>query len=383
MIRPTSALTLAVCLSLAGCAAAPVVPLASIDAVDRLREGPAVKEAASAAPQAIAEAALERKKADDALAAGDEVAADLYAQRALAALEDAIALARLARAADAEQKARARAEASAAEARELAAQRSKTDAENAELDKRVRIAHELGATPASGPADPKREAARKIAADSLLAQARLLCGAARLLATGPSAELDAAEKELAPPSGNDKAEGAKGNGAKGTSPGARAIDAAARARAGCLEALTRMRRGAESAASAQHADALLAELSATERFEVTRDERGVVVTMRDALDGAKLKSDAEARVADLGRVLKSHPAYRVQVVVHDAVTPKSAPDGERAKRIAAALSQAAGVPAAQVGASEPGATLPVVDPTDAKLRARNARVEIVFVSPVN
>lgn len=364
-----------------GCGATPTVPLASIDAVDRLRAGAAAKDAATAAPQALALADLERRKADEALAAGDEVAADLYANRALVALEDAIALTRLARAADAGEKARARAERSAADARELAAQRSKTEAENAELDKRVRIAHELAAPPSSGPADPKREAARKIAAESLLAQARLLCGAARLLATTPSEELVAAEKALslsteapATPKTADK---------KGASAGGQAIDDAARARAACLEVLTRMRRGAESAASPLHADALLTELSATQRFDVTRDERGVVVTLRDALEGAKLKPEAETRITELGRILKGNSAYRAQVVVHDASAPKSPPDGERARRIAAALAQAAGVAADKIGANEPGAALPVVDPTDAKLRPRNARVEIVFVSPVN
>lgn len=353
------------------CGATPRVPLASIDAVDRARSSPAAKEAEKVAPQAMALADADRRKADDSLKGGDEVTADLYASRALVSIEQAIVLSRLARAADSEREARARAEKAASEARELTATRTKIDAENNELDKKLKVARELAQPTPSGPADPKREAARKIAADSLLAQARLLCGAARLISRENGAELDEAEKALQAKSG------------AAPSSGAQAIDSAAHARAACLSALTRIRRANPEAARGVHADALLAELSATNHFDAARDERGVVVTLRDgfASDSASLTEDAAARLAELGRVLRANPSYRAQVVVHEAA--KRDDGTARAKAAATALAQAAGIADGQIATHDAGMQLPVVDPGDTKLRGRNARLEVVFVSPVN
>jgi hypothetical protein len=368
------ALTLATSVALAGCGPAGRPPNASLDAVERVRSSPAAKEAERTAPQAIAEADAERRKADEALASGDETTAGIYAERALVGVEHAIVLGRLARASEGEREARARAERALAEARELAATRARLDAENAELEKKLKIAHELSSPPVSGAADPKRDAARRVAADSLLAQARLLCGAARLVAKGQASnELDEAEKAVA----------AKPPAAAGT-----AIDAAARARAGCLAALTRFRRqtptdvpGASGAASAAHPDALLSDLTGTGHFDASRDERGVVVTLHDAFDGGHLKADAERSLTELGKILGQNAKYRAQVVVHDATRRD---DGDtRATGAAGVLAKAAGLADKDIDAENAATRLPLVDPTNAKLRARNARLDVVFISPTN
>ena len=70
------------------------------------------------------------------------------------------------------------------------------------------------------------------------------------------------------------------------------------------------------------------------------------------------------------------------VVVHDATQPTKgddANDKQRADAIAKAL-VAAGAPADRVQAQTAGARAPIVDPMDLAHRARNARVEIVFVT---
>jgi outer membrane protein OmpA-like peptidoglycan-associated protein len=167
-------------------------------------------------------------------------------------------------------------------------------------------------------------------------------------------------------------------------PGPRAqapIDAAARARAQCLAMLTKARRA--SSAADPGTDALLAELSAAGGWDPSRDERGVVVTLRGAFKGSALASDAEAKARDLGRVAGAHPAWSVQVVLHDATAPsatETTANTSRAEALVKAL-VAGGAPAAKTKAELAGAKAPVADPSDAQRRARNARVEVVFVAP--
>jgi flagellar motor protein MotB len=335
--------------------------------VDRVRETPAAKEAADLAPQAYAHAEAERAEARKAQKDGDQVAALLYADRAVAAYDHAFILARLARATKENDDAQAALATSAEATRQLATSRQEIDAEGEKLETSLAVVREAQPTLPSGPVDEKREMARLVAVRSLLAEARLLCGAARLV-TGDASGADA-EKEVADLDAQLDAK-----------PHPAPIDAAARARARCLDRLTTARRaGTPGGASA---DALLAELSARGGLEPSRDERGVVIRLRDVFEGAAISKKSAPLVAELGRVAAAHPDVAVQVVVHDAAPPSkadAATDASRADAVVKAL-VAAGAAADHVKGEAVGARAPLVDPSDAAHRAMNARVEVVFVT---
>jgi len=338
--------------------------------MERLHASPSVADGAKYAPQQFALAESERALAQKATRDGDDVAAGLYAGQAIATYTDALTLARLARATVEKDQASSDLARDEARAQKLAAERAEAEHEADQLEKKLKIAEETLAPATSGRADPQREAARLVAARALAAQARLLCGAARLLS--PTLEgLAVLDKEV-------DALDAQIDKHVGGAP----IDAAARARAGCLGLLTQARRTSDASPQTEP-DALLSELSATGQYAPSRDERGVVVTLRDAFKGTSLTPGATTAIADLGRVAAAHPGFAVQVVVHDATAPSAAEataDTQRAQAAAAAL-VGAGAPAAHVKAETAGARAPLVDPQDARHRARNARLEVVFVSP--
>jgi outer membrane protein OmpA-like peptidoglycan-associated protein len=130
------------------------------------------------------------------------------------------------------------------------------------------------------------------------------------------------------------------------------------------------------------ADELLSEISASGGLDPSRDERGVVVRLRDVFEGTKLAKKAEPQLADLGRIAAAHPDVAVQIVVHDAATPSKADaanDAQRADAVVQALI-AAGAKAERVKGETAGAKAPIVDPGDAAHRALNARVDVVFVT---
>jgi len=153
-------------------------------------------------------------------------------------------------------------------------------------------------------------------------------------------------------------------------------------RARCLDVLTRARRAAGDDADA--ADALLAELSASGGWAPSRDERGVVVTLHDAFQGAALTSEATGKLKELGRVASAHPGFALQVVVHDAQPPsdQGKTDGKRADAALQALvssGRGSGPSADKVKTELAGASAPLVDSSDTKARGRNERLEVVFV----
>jgi flagellar motor protein MotB len=334
--------------------------------IDRTRETPSAKEAAELAPQAFAHAETERAEARKAQRAGDQVAALLYADRAVAAYNHAFVLARLARATQANDEAQAALATAAEETRTLASSRQQVDEEGSALDVALAVVREAQPPIASGPTDEKREMARLVATRALVAEARLLCGAARLVqADAPLGDVD---KEVGDLDAQIEAK-----------PHPAPIDAAARVRAKCLERLTTARR---ASAGAMSADELLSELSASGGLDPSRDERGVVVRLRDLFEGTRLAKKAEPRLAELGRIAAAHPDVAVQVVVHDAVTPSradAAADAQRADAVVQALI-AAGAKAEQVKGETAGVKAPIVDPGDAAHRALNARVDLVFVT---
>jgi flagellar motor protein MotB len=354
-----------------------------LDDAVRTRRMLAGKDAQNLAPQAFALADQELALANEAKAHGDTIGAELHAERAMAAYNDAIALARLARAAQ-DDAAASEALARASElAQRYAAQRRAIDREAEDLEKQLRIMREAQLPVASGAADPERERARLVATQSLVTQARLLCSAARLvsaqapgLADAESA-VSALEKQLE-------------SGARTPAP----IDPAARARAACLASLTKARRA--SSAEADQTDALLAEITQASiggkppagqaralDVAAARDERGVVVTLRGIWSGAELTAEGQNALKVLGRVAAAHPAFGVQVVVHDAAPPSAADaaaDQKRGEAAAKALAEG-GAPSAKTKVELAGARAPVVDPQDAKRRERNSRLEVVFVAP--
>ena len=369
MIASSRAVWLAAALALSGVAcvgAPPKLPLMAD--VERARSSPAATEAAKLAPQAFAEADAERAFAKQEQDKGDDVAASLHAERAIAAYQRAAMAARAVRATSELASAQGELAQKTQELHGLEAARADAERQGDELQKRLAIAKELHAPAAAGPADPQREAARLVASRALATQARLLCGAAKLVSpsgvsglTEAAAQLDALEKRL--------------EGAPKSAP----IDDAAKVRATCLALLTQARHAAQGAGTPTTPDGLLAELSAA-GSSPSRDERGVVVTLREVFRGAQLAPEASQKLEALGRVAASHADVGVQVVVHDAVAQSGG--DERGKAVEAALVKG-GAKADRVTHVMAGTRAPVVDPADARNRGRNARVEIVFVTVGN
>ncbi|MEI7891758.1 MAG: hypothetical protein WCI05_01625 [Myxococcales bacterium] len=357
-------LLLVIALGLVACGGPPA--LSALDEMERIRTAPSTREGAELAPQTYAQAELERARAKQAQSSGDPAGAVLYAERAVAAYSHAFVLARLARATrDLDTATRSLAQADE-RARAAAARRAELDAQADALDKELRVLTERFLPAPSGPADPKREAARLVAARSLALQARLLCGAARLLAPQAPGLADV-ERELASLERDLE-----------TVRKAVPIDTAARVRAACLQTLTHTRRVAKAA---DEPDLLVAELSAAGGWEPARDERGVVVVLRGAFRGDTLTSDASAKLTSLARTAVAHPGYAVQVVLHDATPPtaaEAATNARRAERVVQALVDS-GV--TSVKSELAGARAPVMDPADTSARTRNARLELVLVSP--
>ena len=332
-------------------------------------------DTSSLAPQVFAAAEEELKLAKAAQAQGDTATAELHADRALASYNHAIAVARLARATREEASASEALAKATKEANDFAAQRKAVDHEADDLEKKLRVARDAQLPPSSGAADPERERARVVAAQSLVTQARLLCGAARLVS--PQAP-GLAEADTAVTTLEKQIEAGKT---------ALTIDPAARARAACLASLTKARRPATT--DGDRTDTLLAELSQAgdpkrkaNDYTPLRDERGVVVTIRSAFKGDKLAAETESSLKDLGRVAAAHPTFAVQVVLHDAHAPNAAEAAANQKRGEAAAKALVdgGATATKVKVEQAGARAPLVDPRDAQRRERNARVDVVFVS---
>ena len=360
MMRFRCALVLA---ALAACAGAPPrLPILADVAATRVTT--ASQDAALRAPQVYAEAEALGKQATEAHDAGDDTSASLLAERAIATYQRAAILARASHATKELADADAELAKNEADAMTLAAARVAAAAQGDELAKRLAVLKALKTPLSSEPADPQREAARLVAARSLAMQARLLCSAARLVSA------------TAPGLGDAESQAAELDKRLDGSPKPAPIDDAAKARVGCLDALTKARRDQASSAKTLP-DALLTELSAAGQAP-TRDERGVVVTLRDVFRGAALAPDAQKALEALGRVAAAHGDVGVQVVVHDAAP--LAGGAERAKT-AAAVVVASGAKPDHVVSDTAGTKAPVVDPSDVKNRGRNARLEVVFVTP--
>lgn len=380
----------AAALALGACGAAPM-RVAALDDVERVRGSAGALEGARLAPEAYAHAEQERAYAREAHASSDDVGATLHAERAIAAYGHALVVARYAQATVELADAQKALDDATAQAAALEASRARLEQEGEALQERVRIARDRLLPASSAPALPDREQARAVAARSMAMQARLLCAAARLVAPdgpgladadGEVAALDAPRSPdhgaaspagaPAPPAEHGKAHDDR------PAPRPSPIDDAARARGRCLDVLTRARRGAGYDAAAS--DALLAELSAAGGWDPSGDERGIVVTLRDAFRGSELTDAGATRLTELGRVAAAHPLFGVQVVVHDARSPApgESTDAKRAEVAVQALVHAGADPA-HVHAELARALAPVVDPGNTAARGRNERLDVVFV----
>ncbi|WP_437298154.1 hypothetical protein [Sorangium sp. So ce426] len=417
-------------------ACAPIPRPAVLDELEHVRAGAVAAESKRHAPGAFARAEKLRGDALAALESEDRSGAQILGEQAIAAHAHAHALSRVARAEAAETEAKAQRSAGEASLAGLEAEQSRVAAEVDALDMRTKVARDAQPVVPSGRADADREKARLAAARSLALQARLLCGAARLLiapapqdssqpagaspagpqptGASPAGAQPAAASPAGPQPGSASPAGPQPGGAELTTQleGATAaikkldaelaeasgstravpapIDQASRARAGCLAALTAARRAATPVTRAPGAgDALLAELSAAGTWSPVRDDRGIVVTLRGLFAGNALTKDGEARLRDLALVATAHPSFPVAVVVH---TDREIPAREepawaaRADAVVRALGPAQGATASGAPAGPSiapflaGSASPVVDPGGSE-RARNARIEIIFVTP--
>jgi hypothetical protein len=416
MIRSRGWLGFTAALLVVVSACAPVPPPGILRDADRARDSARSREAAEYAPQAFAHAEKLRGEAKAALDAHDPAGAQMLSERAIAAYEHADVLARIARAEAITNKSQAEAEQTQAELANLATDQARVAAEVEALERRIKIETEAQAVVPSGPADPAREKERRAAARSFALEARLLCTAAKLLLAG-APEGQSAAKADAPKSDAPKADAPKPDAPKADAPksdapaaatavdtspaadlktaedgvekldaalaaakGATPIDQATRARATCLAVLTKIRRAAAPVSKAPGAgDALYSDLSAMGGLSPSRDDRGVVVTLRGVFNGSALTKAGEDKFAALGRVAAAHPDFPLEIVIHEQRDGAKEIESSRARAdVAIKALKAAG--ARRVDSAIAGAAAPLVEPGSDRA-ARNARVEIVFVTP--
>jgi hypothetical protein len=324
----------------------PSVPLTELNAV---RKAPLVLEAKGS--PAYKEGERFFALASAAEGSGDPATAEAYASTARAWFERAALKARLDRAEREEHAVVAELATAEMKAGEARSDVSHLETELAELHKRLLVAGELR-RPLLEKASPERAKARAEAAVALAEEASLLCQAAELV--GAKGEMyTEAVKQL------DQARAHGG-----------ALSEAITARESCLRALGDARRAADAAKPETSIETLFDDLSRAGWFPL-RDERGVIVT----LDG----NPPEEKVRSLARVAVAHPAMAVQLVGHDASPGKAAPRIDAARK---ALAQE-GVAEASIGSHDAGARLPVLHPSDPQARAKNPRLEVVFVSKTN
>jgi hypothetical protein len=162
-------------------------------------------------------------------------------------------------------------------------------------------------------------------------------------------------------------------------PSAAPIDHARRARAGCLRALTMVRRDSSVDVGSGGVDAVLADLSKLGHGAPRRDERGLVVTLRDLFDGDAISKKGGGVLSALADTAAKHAGVVLLVVVHRHKQGLDKSSAERAKAVAASLRTSLGD--GRVGEPQvAGVRAPVVDPAG-RYAAQNDRVEIIFVAP--
>ncbi|MEZ4224919.1 MAG: hypothetical protein R3B13_28455 [Polyangiaceae bacterium] len=358
-MRARRALWIAVGGVLIACASIP--PPRIFGELEAARSSPAVAEAEGLAPTVFARARQLERRAQAAHEDGQVGGAQVLAEHALAAYEHAVVLSRLSKAESRLAKAKLELDKVEGELARVDEKQKRVAAEAEGVEMEVRVAQDAVPLVPSTPASAEREQARMEAARALASQARLLCAATRLLGEAP--RLDAAEKSV---DALDKE--------LATNPKVAPIDAAISSRSQCLQQLTEVRRKHKASGGGENADALLSALSSTKAFYPFRDDRGVVVTLRNILgkDGKPTK-EAEAWLAALANVAKAHPSFPLLLVSHGGKSAATA-----AKTLSETLS-ALGAP--KVALEHASNRQPVVDPRRGDANAQNTRFEFVFVAP--
>ncbi len=349
----------------ASCATSPRPQV--LDESSRVAASEPVDHAKQWAPQAHARAEQLRTKAAEAHDDGDTQAAAALANHAIAAYQRALVLARLAQAEH-------RIAGAKQELAELQEQRdSLRSAQQAvavqvqRLELEYKVARDAEPLEPIDKADPKREAARRVAARSIIESARLLCLAAKV-AGGASDDVQSAtvsqlETQL----------GALEQRLE-SSPAPTPIDEAYRLRSDCLRAVTRLRdqRRAEAPAN-DPSDVLLTRLS--ESFPASppfRDDRGVVVTLTSPFDdGGGLTPGAITSLSHLAEVSAQNTSFEAMLVLHGK------PSTSRTSNLKQWVEKQPGLEAAIVHDAE--TRLPASAGHVAGTPAESSRIEFVFV----
>lgn len=336
---------------------------ATLQSADAFESGPQGRAAASLAPQAHAHAVALKERAED-LVSSDSQGASILGEQSVAAFEKAFALARLAKATERELRAHAGVEQMEKTLAQLDAQIAVVGSEANALEMRVNVARDAVPLIPSGPADPKREAARRVATKSLLLQARMLCVSAQMLAADGDqlkelfSQLDEADTKL-------------------TAGVPAPIDAASSLRAACLKLLARTRSPEQNKHPDDSAtDTLLSKLSQA-KLEPHRDDRGVVVTLRPFAADGSLSEAGKTTLQALTRVAKSNPGFPVLVAAHATGPRADVRAQDQALKVREEFARS-GLGAVEI--VNAGSSLPLTDARSASAQASNERVEIVFVS---
>jgi hypothetical protein len=331
--------------------------------VDAARQTGATVEAAQFAPQTYANAEQHRQAAEQEWKNGRIASSQIAAERALAGYEQTQAAARIARTERQLAEAHARVAESQKALGQLQAQLKQVTAEQTDLDTQVKIEQDAEALAPPKPASPEREVARRDTARALSAQARLLCAAARLLATPKEAlnqkwaALDTLDTQLK----------------QGRVPAP--VDVAIRLRADCLHELTLVRRPlVTSQPQATAGDELFVKLSSA-HLAPSRDERGIAVTYHNAFAANGLAPATIEAMRQLSAVIKQHPGMPLLVVVH-AGTANPSRDEARGKAAIDTLKQ---LGADKADVHLVGDNLPLLDRHKPGAESRNERLEVVFV----
>ena len=249
---------------------------------------------------------------------------------------------------------------------ELDALQARVGSEADLVETRVRVARDTEPLGVTTKSTPGRERARWQAVGSMVTDARLACAAAQLL--GDKRE------ELSKSLSAIRALDAKVTKPVGPAP----IDEALGLRSECLRILTRVRRSESlSDPTSTVTDNLLRQLGKA-GLSPTRDERGVVVTLRGVFDASGKLRDPE-QLATLGRVGREHPQFPILVVSHRARGETTAKDRSQGEAIAAALREAGAKQSVEIVTA--GTRRPLLPRSATGANAANERFEIVFVSP--
>lgn len=375
---------------LVGCADIPAPRV--LDEADEVSASPAAQEIKQYAQPAWARAEKRRLEAHEALKEGPQARAQFMGEEAIALYEEGVGLSRLAKS---ELRSKAAEEDQSGldkELAELEAAQQRAAADVEALTQRLQAAQAVAAPSAQG---PEAEAARRDAARSFLTQAKLLCGAARLLGAGAggqevkgSAEDPTSPAELARELSAAEAQitALDAELADGSKPAA--LDGATRARAQCSSVLSRIRRGGTAALKGgASADELLQQVSAMSArskgmlMEPARDERGVVITLRDVFESdGSLKASARERLTELDRVAAANGRFPIAIVVHSDASIANKELGRWQARGATVASALASVDKARSLVVVAADSQPIVSSASSD-RSRNARIEIVFIAP--